>query len=102
MLPETRGYSRLWLRLFMATVFMQALQLIVLRVATATGFGSSGAGIAAALYGLATLWIMLKVPGALHSATHLESRARTMGHQVERSLHRALAPVHAGVHRRVS
>ncbi|TMB92012.1 MAG: hypothetical protein E6J45_03895 [Chloroflexi bacterium] len=100
-LPETRGYAHTWLRLFMVTVFMQALQLIVLRVATAIGLGGGG-GIAGSLYALATLWIMLKVPGALNTASHYETRAHTMAHQVERSVRRAIAPVHAAVHRRVS
>jgi TrbL/VirB6 plasmid conjugal transfer protein len=99
-LPETRGYAHLWLRLFTVTVFMQAVQLIALRVATATGFGA-GSGIAASLYALATLWIVLKVPGALHAASHVESRAATAGHHLERSLRRALAPAHA-VHHRLS
>jgi hypothetical protein len=100
-LPDTRGYARLWLRLFLVTVFMQALQLIILRVATAAAF-SSGSGIAESLYALATLWIMLKVPGALHSASHFESKANTMGHQLERSMRRALAPAHHPVHHRIS
>jgi len=100
-LPETRGYARLWLRLYMATLFMQALQLIILRVATATGF-AGGSGIASSLYGLATLWILLKVPGALHSATHFESRASTVGHQLERSIRRALTPAHSAVRHHLS
>jgi hypothetical protein len=101
-LPDTRGYARMWLRLFLVTVFMQAVQLIILRVATAAAF-SSGSGIAESLYALATLWIMLKVPSTLHSASHFESRAHSMGRHVGRSMHRALAPTHpAAAHRRVS
>jgi hypothetical protein len=100
-LPETRSYARAWLRLFMTTVFMQALQLIILRVATEVGFGS-GSGIAQSLYALATLWIVLKVPGALHGASHLESRTHTLAGHMERSVRRALAPVHRGVHRGAS
>jgi len=100
-LPETRSYARTWLRLFMATVFMQAVQLIVLRVATATAF-AHGAGIVDVLYALATLWIMLKVPGTLHSASHFESRARTMGRHVQRSMKHALTPAHHVVRHRVT
>ena len=37
-LPDTRRYAFTWLRLFMVAVFMQAVQLIILRVATAVGF----------------------------------------------------------------
>jgi hypothetical protein len=100
-LPDTRSYARRWLRLFVVTVFMQAVQLIVLRVATTTGFAATN-GIAASLYGLASLWIMLKVPGALHAASHFESRANTIGHQVERAARRAVTPAHHAVRRRVS
>jgi len=100
-LPDTRPYAKRWLRLFMVTVFMQMVQLVVLRVAATTGF-VAGDGIAASLYGLATLWIMLKVPGALHSASHMESRANSMGHHVERAMHRAMAPPRRAVRRRAS
>ena len=100
-LPDTRGYARLWLRLFMVTVFMQAVQLIVLRVATAAGFAGTG-GIAQSLYALATLWIVLKVPSALNSASHFETRAHSIGRQMERSVRRAMAPVHHAVHHRAS
>lgn len=100
-LPDTRSYARHWLRLFVVTVFMQAVQLVVLRVATTAGFAASD-GIAASLYGLATLWIMLKVPGALHSASHFESRANSLGHHVERAVHRAIAPPRRAVRRRAS
>ena len=99
-LPDTRAYARTWLRLFTVTVFMQAVQLIILRVATAGGFGG-GDGLAATLYGLATLWIMLKVPSALHSASHFESKAYSMGRHMERSFRRAVAPVHHAVHHRL-
>jgi hypothetical protein len=90
-LPDTRSYAKHWLRLFIVTVFMQAVQLIVLRVATAAGFAAPD-GIATSLYGLATLWIVLKVPGALHAASHFESRAHVVGRQFERSVRRAIAP----------
>jgi hypothetical protein len=100
-LPDTRSWARHWLRLFLVTVFMQALQLIVLRVATSVGFGG-GTGIAGSLYGLATLWIMLKVPGAFHAATGIESKAHTGFRHADRSLQHALAPAHHGAHRRIA
>lgn len=100
-LPDTRPYARRWLRLFIVTVFMQAVQLIILRVATASAF-AQGDAIAGSLYALATLWIMLKVPGALHAASHIESRAHTLSRQVERSVRHAVAPVHHAVRRRAS
>jgi hypothetical protein len=68
---------------------MQAVQLIVLRVATVTAFDTN-AGVAQSIYALATLFIMLKVPGALNSAAHLETKAKTLGHRLERSLKRAM------------
>lgn len=92
-LPETRSYARSWLRLFVVTAMMQPIQLIVLRVAGALAFDPSG-GLVQTLYALATLFLMLKVPGALNTASHLETKAETLAHRVERSLHRALLPAH--------
>ncbi|MFN2569922.1 MAG: conjugal transfer protein TrbL family protein, partial [Candidatus Dormibacteria bacterium] len=95
-LPETRGYARMWTRLFLTTVFMQATQLIVLRVASVTALDHDGS-IVQTLYGISTLYIMLKVPGALNTASHWETKAKTMGHSLERSLRRAMNgghPIH--------
>jgi hypothetical protein len=100
-LPDTRRYASTWLRLFMVAVFMQAIQLIILRVATSVGFGA-GSGVAESLFALAILWIVLKVPGTLHSATHVETHARTAMRHVQRSMHRALAPAHHAVRRRTA
>lgn len=98
-LPDTRRYAHTWLRLFMVAVFMQAVQLIILRVATAVGFGA-GAGIADSLFALAILWIVLKVPGTLHAATHVETHAHTAARHVQRSVHRMLVPAHRTVRHR--
>ncbi len=98
-LPDTRRYAHTWLRLFMVAVFMQAVQLIILRVATAVGFGA-GAGIADSLFALAILWILLKVPGTLHAATHVETHAHTAARHVQRSVHRMLVPAHRTVRHR--
>jgi hypothetical protein len=100
-LPETRRYAHTWLRLFLTTVFMQAVQLIVLRVATTTAF-AHGAGLVEMLYALATLWIMLKVPSALHSSGYFETRAHALGRQVQRSIHRAALPPHAAARSRTA
>jgi len=100
-LPDTRRYASTWLRLFMVAVFMQAIQLIILRVATSVGFGA-GSGVAESLFALAILWIVLKVPGTLHSATHVETHARTAMRHVQRSMHRALAPAHHAVRHRTA
>ena len=92
-MPDTRSHARTWLRLFTGTVFMQAVQLIILRVAVTTEFDSSG-GLITTVYALATLWLLLKVPGAMNTSTHLESKAHTMLHTLERSAKHALMPAH--------
>jgi hypothetical protein len=98
-LPDTRHFAFTWLRLFMVAVFMQAVQLIILRVATAVGFGA-GSGIAESLFALATLWIVIKVPGTLHAATHVERHGHIALRHVQRTMHRALAPAHHAVRHR--
>ena len=92
-MPDTRSHARTWLRLFTGTVFMQVVQLIILRVAVTTEFDSSG-GLITTVYALATLWLLLKVPGAMNTSTHLESKAHTMLHSFERSAKHALMPTH--------
>jgi hypothetical protein len=37
---------------------------------------------------------MLKVPGALNVAAHLETKAETLGHRLERSARRAVHHTH--------
>ena len=92
-IPDTRSHARTWLRLFLGTVFMQAVQVIILRVAVTTEFDSSG-GLITTVYALATLWLLLKVPGAMNTSTHLESKAHTMLHSIERSAKHTLMPAH--------
>jgi hypothetical protein len=79
---------------------MQAVQLIILRVAVTTEFDYSG-GVITTVYALATLWLLLKVPGAMNTSSHLESKAHTMFHGLERSARRALMPTHH-THRRAA
>jgi hypothetical protein len=90
-LPETRRYGHTWLHLFLTTLFMQAVQLVILRVATTTAF-AHGAGIVEVLYALATLWIMLKVPSVLHSSGYFETRAHAVGRHLQRSVRHATLP----------
>lgn len=93
-LPETRGHARTWLRLFTVTVFMQPVQLLVLRVATVVAV-EGGGGLTQSLEALATLFLMLKVPGALSEASHLETKAETLGKHLEKAVRKAaLAPFH--------
>jgi hypothetical protein len=77
-LPETRGYGRTWGRLFVVALFMQAAQVMVLRVATVTGL-AAGNGLAATLYALAALWVSLKVPGFLASAARVPADIAAIG-----------------------
>ena len=97
-LPDTRSYARTWLRLFMVTVFMQAVQLIVLRVAMTISVGGEGSGLVQTLYGLATLLLLLKVPGALNTASHLETKGKTLSHHLERAVKHAVHPHTAAAH----
>jgi hypothetical protein len=76
---------------------MQAVQLIVLRVATTTAFDNSG-GLISTLYGLATLFLMLKVPGALNTAAHLETKAHTGFHHLQKSAEKLISPHHTRAH----
>lgn len=97
-LPETREHARTWLHLFLTTLFMQPLQLIVLRVSAVLALGD-GAGLFSTLYALATLWIMLKVPGGMSTAAHLATKAKTASHELYRHAEKALHPAHHVVHR---
>ena len=89
-LPETAGYARQWLRLFSVTLFMQATQLLVLRVAVALAFDRHQSLIEV-IYALATLYLMLKVPGALNAAAHWETSAEGAGKRVGRAARRLIA-----------
>ena len=92
-LPETRTHSLSWVRLFAATVYMQAVQLIILRVAVATAFATGG-GLVPTLYALATLFVMLKVPGALNTSSHLVTKAHTVAHHLQKSAEKIVLPHH--------
>jgi hypothetical protein len=43
--------------------------------------------------------LLLKVPGAMNTSAHLESKAHTMLHTIERSAKHALLPAHHATHR---
>jgi TrbL/VirB6 plasmid conjugal transfer protein len=77
-LPETKLYARSWLRLFLLTVFMQFGQVLVLRFASLFA-DQIGARPLEALYGLAVLYLMLKVPGLMNASAHLELKAEHLG-----------------------
>ncbi|MGH7643677.1 MAG: conjugal transfer protein TrbL family protein [Candidatus Dormibacteria bacterium] len=87
-LPETRGFSRQWLRLLVITLFMQFGQLLVLRSAIALAF-ARGHGVIGILYAFAALYLMLRVPGALNVAAHYGSSAEGAGRRWARAARRS-------------
>jgi hypothetical protein len=85
-LPETHHYTRLWASLFVSTLLMQPLQLLVLAV----GFGLDHYGHLPVrhLFALASVYIVFKVPGALHTTSMVASRASSMARrQVTHAVH---------------
>jgi hypothetical protein len=72
-LPETHHYTRLWSSLFISTLLMQPLQLLILAI----GFGLDHYGHVPVrhLFALASVYIVFKVPGALHTTSMVASRA---------------------------
>jgi len=73
-LPETKRFAQSWLRLFLLTVFMQFGQVLVLRVASLFA-DQLGARPLEALYGVAVLYLVLKVPGLMNASSHFELKA---------------------------
>jgi hypothetical protein len=73
-LPETKRYAQSWLRLFLLTVFMQFGQVLVLRFASLFA-DQAGARPVEALYGVAVLYLLIKVPGLMNASAHLEGKA---------------------------
>ncbi len=90
-LPETRGFSRQWLRVLVITLFMQFVQLLVLRSAIALAF-AHGRGVVGILYAFAALYLMLRVPGALNVASHYGASAESAGRRWARAARRLAAP----------
>ena len=67
-LPQSQAWGRLWGRLFVATVFAQAVQVLTLRLGfnLATGLPSlSASGLLQPLLGIAVLALVLKIPGLM-------------------------------------
>lgn len=89
-LPETRAFSRQWLRLLVITLFMQFVQLLVLRSAIALAF-AHGQGVIGILYAFAALYLMLRVPGALNVASHFGTSAEGAGRRWARASRRLAA-----------
>jgi len=67
-LPQSQAWGRLWGRLFIATVFAQAVQVLTLRLGfnLTTGLPSlSLGGLLQPLLGIAVLALVLKIPGLM-------------------------------------
>jgi hypothetical protein len=82
MLPETNHLSKMWTSHFTTNLFMQPAQLFVLSI----GFGLERDGISPIhhLFAIATLLIVLKVPGAFGGA---EKVAHKLESTVSKSIH---------------
>ncbi|MGH7758963.1 MAG: conjugal transfer protein TrbL family protein, partial [Candidatus Dormibacteria bacterium] len=89
-LPETRGFARQWLRIFVVALFMQFVQLLVLRCAMALAF-ARGSGVVSYLYAFAALYLMLRVPGALNVASHYGASFESAGRRWGRAARRLAA-----------
>jgi len=74
-LPETKRFAQSWLRIFLLTVFMQFGQVLVLRFASLFA-DQIGARPLEALYGVAVLYLLIKVPGLMNASSHIESKAQ--------------------------
>ncbi len=74
-LPETKRYAQSWLRLFLLTVFMQFGQVLVLRFASLFA-DHMGTRPLEALYGVAVLYLLIKVPGLMNASSHVELKAQ--------------------------
>jgi hypothetical protein len=94
-LPETKLYARSWLRLFLLTVFMQFGQVLVLRFASLFA-DEIGARPLEALYGVAVLYLLIKVPGLMNASAHVELKAEHLGEGlVKKAVKSAMGTVRA-------
>ena len=94
-LPETKQYTQAWLRLFLLTVFMQFGQVLVLRFASLFA-DQMGSRPLEALYGVAVLYLLIKVPGLMNASAHLELKAEHLGEGiVKKALKGAMGTVRA-------
>jgi hypothetical protein len=96
LLPELETYATEWRRLFFTAVFTQAVQVLVLRLALLLLFEDHG--VVSAIHGLVALYLVLRMPGALHAASHAESKAllyaKHAGHAAIKSIEHVTNPPH--------
>jgi hypothetical protein len=94
LLPELHSYALAWRRLFLTSVFSQAAQVLVLKLSLILVFQDHG--LMQAIHGLVAMYLVLKVPGALHASSKAESKvmmwARHGEHALERGFEHATAP----------
>jgi hypothetical protein len=96
-LPETKNYARGWVRLFEVTVFMQFAQVVVLRLASAFVTEQQD-NLMQTLYGLAILYLVIKVPGLMNASAHLELRAERLAHKAWTAGAKVAAHSRTGAH----
>jgi hypothetical protein len=89
-LPETKSYARAWIRLFEVTVFMQFAQVLVLRLASAF-ITEQQDNVMQTLYGLAILYLVIKVPGLMSASAHMELKGERLAHHAWKEGAKAVA-----------
>ena len=90
LLPETHGYVVAWRRLFITAVFTQAVQVLILR--TALVLMIEDRGVFSAVHGILALYLVLKVPGALHASSKTEAKLASWAKHAEHALQKTAAP----------
>jgi len=84
LLPELRTYAYAWRRLFFTTVYAQVVQVLVLRLSLVLLFQDHG--LIQAIHGLVALLLVLRVPGAMHAGSKVESKLVSLAHHGERAI----------------
>ena len=94
LLPETHSYLMAWRRLFFTAVFMQAVQVMVLRLALVLLFEDPSHNPISVVYGLLAMYLVLRVPGALHASSKAESRVLMWAKHGAHAVEKMSAPHH--------
>jgi hypothetical protein len=89
LVPEMDSLLDSWKRLFLTTVFSQVAEVMMMRIALLLSF-SRDAGFIDAIHGLVAFYLVLKMPTALHAASHAESRAMMYLRHAEHAVGHAL------------
>jgi hypothetical protein len=94
LLPETHSYLMAWRRLFFTAVFMQAVQVMVLRLALVLLFEDPSHNPISVVYGLLAMYLVLRVPGVLHASSKAESRVLIWAKHGVHAVEKAAEPHH--------